>query len=242
MRKKFLLGTIIPALAASAVIGSGFSMWYFGDANSVKANQNASKEVAQLVRVGKIAVADSFTVNFDQSVNGHNTQVGKVTGKEHSYSEGNCADATGITLKFADKANTKAIYTEAEKLKVSTKQEDADYVNYPGIDHTDDGKVYYVFTTKVTIENGLGAYVNMNVKTGSKFTVDNAKGESTPNTTVYTFTSEHNVSEFDWSNVELTYAADKEPSTLAEFKVFHKLVKNEATKISVEYAVNVFAK
>ena len=46
MRKKFLIGTIIPALAAVAVIGSGFSMWYFGDANSVKANQNANKEVA----------------------------------------------------------------------------------------------------------------------------------------------------------------------------------------------------
>ncbi len=229
MRKKFIIGTIIPALAAVAVIGSGFSMWYFGDANSVKANQNANKEVAQLVRAGKIAVADSFTVNFDQTKEGHANQIGS-----HTYNDATCVEATGITLKFAENANTKAIYTEASKTTFDD--------NLAGIDHTDDGKVYYVFTTKVTIENGLGVYVNMNVKTGSKFTVDNAKGESTPNTTVYTFTSEHNVSEFDWSNVELTYAADKEPSTLAEFIAFHKLVKNEATKISVEYAVNVFAK
>lgn len=229
MRKKFLIGTIIPALAAVAVIGSGFSMWYFGDANSVKANQNANKEVAQLVRAGKIAVADSFTVRFDQTKEGHANQIGS-----HTYNDATCLEATGITLKFDKNANTKAIYTEAS----NTTFDD----NLKGIDHTDDGKVYYVFTTKVTIENGLGDYVNMNVKTDSKFTVAKAKVESTPNTTVYTFTSEHNVSEFDWSKVELTYADNKEPSTLELFKAFHQLVTNEATKISVEYAVNVFAK
>ena len=229
MKKKFILGTMVTALAAAAVIGSGFSMWYFGDANSVKANQNANKEVAQLVRVGKIAVADSFTVNFDQTKEGHAKQIGS-----HTYDNDTCVEATGITLKFAENANTKAIYTEAS----NTTFDD----NLAGLDHTDDGKVYYVFTTKVTIENGLGAYVNMKVKTGSKFTVDKAEGVTTSNTTVYTFTSENNVSEFDWANVELTYAANKEPSTLAEFKTFHDLVKAEATKISVEYSVTVSAK
>lgn len=224
MKKKFLLGTIIPALAAVAVIGSGFSMWYFGDANSVKANQNANKNVEQLVRVGKIAVADSFTVNFDQTQLKHAQQIGSATTD---------VEATGITLKFAENANTKAIYTEASKTTFDD--------NLAGLDHTDDGKVYYEFTTKVTIENGLGAYVNMNVKTGSKFKVDDAKGETTENTTVYTFTSKNN-SVFDWSNVELTYAEGKEPSTLAQFKDFHDLVNNEATKISIVYAVEVFAK
>ena len=228
MKKKFLLGTIIPALAASAVIGSGFSMWYFGDANSAKANQNANKNVTQLVRVGKIAVADSFTVNFDQTKEGHVNQVGS-----HTYNDA-CLEATGITLKFAENANTKAIYTEASKTTF--------YDGLKGLDHTTDGKVYYVFTTKVTIENGLGAYVNMDVKTGSKFKVDNKKGVTTTNTTVYTFTSEHNVSEFNWLNVELTYADGKEPSTLERFREFHDLVNNQATKISVEYAVNVSAK
>lgn len=224
MKKKFLLGTIIPALAAVAVIGSGFSMWYFGDANSVKANQNANKNVEQLVRVGKIAVADSFTVNFDQTQLKHAQQIGSATTD---------VEATGITLKFAENANTKAIYTEASKTTFDD--------NLAGLDHTDDGKVYYEFTTKVTIENGLGAYVNMNVKTGSKFKVDDAKGETTENTTVYTFTSKNN-SVFDWLNVELTYADGQEPSTLAEFKDFHDLVNNEATKISIVYAVEVFAK
>lgn len=229
MRKKFLIGTIIPALAAVAVIGSGFSMWYFGDANSVKANQNANKKVAQLVRAGKIAVADSFTVKFDQTKEGHAKQIGS-----HTYDNDTCVEATGITLEFAKNANTKAIYTEASNTTFDDK--------LAGIDHTDDGKVYYVFTTKVTIENGLGVYVNMNMKTGSKFTVDHQEGVSTTNAKVYTFTSEHNVSEFDWSKVELTYAAGQEPSTLAEFKALYELVNNEATKISVEYAVNVFAK
>lgn len=230
MKKKFLLGTMVPALAAAAVIGSGFSMWYFGDANSVNAKQTANKGVAQLVRAGKIAVADSFTVNFDQTKEGHASQIGS-----HTYDNDTCVEATGITLKFAEKANTKAIYTEASNTTFDDK--------LAGIDHTTDGKVYYEFTTKVTIENGLGVYVNMNVKTGSKFKVDHPEGVSTSNATVYTFTSsEHNVSEFDWSKVELTYAAGQEPSKLAEFKALYELVNNEATKISVEYAVNVFAK
>lgn len=224
MKKKFLLGTVIPALAASAVIGSGFSMWYFGDANSVSATQTANKNVEQLVRVGKIAAADNFTVNFDQTQLKHAQQIGSATAD---------VEATGITLKFAKGANTKAIYTEANEATFDD--------GLKGVDHTDDGKVYYEFTTKVTIENGLGAYVNMDVKTGSKFEVDNKNGVTTTNTTVYTFTSK-NVSVFDWSNVELTYAEGKEPSTLAEFKVFHDLVNNEATKISIVYAVEVFAK
>lgn len=224
MKKKFLLGTVIPALAASAVIGSGFSMWYFGDANSVSATQTANKNVEQLVRVGKIAAADNFTVNFDQTQLKHAQQIGSATAD---------VEATGITLKFAKGANTKAIYTEANEATFDD--------GLKGVDHTDDGKVYYEFTTKVTIENGLGAYVNMDVKTGSKFEVDNKNGVTTTNTTVYTFTSK-NVSVFDWSNVELTYAEGKEPSTLAEFIDFHDLVNNEATKISIVYAVEVFAK
>ena len=224
MKKKFLLGTVIPALAASAVIGSGFSMWYFGDANSVSATQTANKNVEQLVRVGKIAAADNFTVNFDQTQLKHAQQIGSATTD---------VEATGITLKFAKGANTKAIYTEANEATFDD--------GLKGVDHTDDGKVYYEFTTKVTIENGLGAYVNMDIKPNSKFTVDNKNGVTTENTTVYTFTSKNN-SVFDWSNVELTYAEGEEPSTLAEFKVFHDLVNNEATKISIVYAVEVFAK
>lgn len=228
MRKKFLIGTIIPALAAVAVIGSGFSMWYFGDANSVKANQNANKEVAQLVRAGKIAVAGSFTVRFDQTKEGHAKQIGS-----HAYVDTACAEATGITLKFAENANKKAIYTEASNTTFDDK--------LAGIDHTDDGKVYYVFTTKVTITNDLAAYVNIST-TDANFTITEPAGVKGATITTYTFTSKHNVSEFDWSKVVLTYADGKEPSTLELFKAFHQLVTNEATKISVEYAVNVFAK
>lgn len=228
MKKKFILGTMVPALAAAAVIGSGFSMWYFGDANSVKANQNANKEVAQLVRVGKIAVADSFTVNFDQTKEGHAKQIGS-----HTYDNDTCVEATGITLKFAENANTKAIYTEAS----NTTFDD----NLAGLDHTDDGKVYYVFTTKVTITNDLAAYVNIST-TDANFTITETAGVKGATITTYTFTSKNNVSEFDWSKVVLTYAANKEPSTLAEFITFHDLVKNEATKISVEYSVTVSAK
>ena len=228
MKKKFLLGTIIPALAAVAVIGSGFSMWYFGNANNAKASQDASKNVTQLVRAGKIAVADSFTVNFDQTKEGHASQIGS-----HNYKDATCVEATGITLKFAENANTKAIYTEASKTTFDD--------NLAGLDHTDDGKVYYEFTTKVTITNDLAAYVNIST-TDANFTITEPAGVIGTTITTYTFTSKNNVSEFDWSKVVLTYAKDQEPDSLEKFKTFHDIVLNEKTKISVEYSVTVSAK
>lgn len=55
--KKIFAGIVLPTLAAVAVIGSGFSIWFFGE-NQDKVSTTASIEVQNLLRIGNLT-ADS---------------------------------------------------------------------------------------------------------------------------------------------------------------------------------------
>ena len=55
--KKIFAGIVLPTLAAVAVIGSGFSIWFFGE-NQDKVSTTASIEVQNLLRIGELT-ADS---------------------------------------------------------------------------------------------------------------------------------------------------------------------------------------
>ena len=66
MKKKFLVGSLLPVLAGAAVVGSGFSLWFFNNTTATEAQNNLNKDVTQLVEIGTITVADNFTVVFDQ--------------------------------------------------------------------------------------------------------------------------------------------------------------------------------
>ena len=64
MKKKFLVGSLLPVLAGAAVVGSGFSLWFFNDTEN-HANQDASANVTQLVEVGSVEAASNFgALNF----------------------------------------------------------------------------------------------------------------------------------------------------------------------------------
>lgn len=98
--KRFLVSTAA-MLVMLAIIGSGFSYWFF-ETNIVEKEQTlGTAEVAQLVEVGTITVADNFSFAFDQTDdgrrdNGNNVNLG--ASDKH----------TGITLKLG--SNTKAVY------------------------------------------------------------------------------------------------------------------------------------
>ena len=68
MKKKLLIGTILPALAAAAVIGSGFALWVFeSDVRTSTIQDNVTKDITQLVKVGAIEPASPFKIVFDQT-------------------------------------------------------------------------------------------------------------------------------------------------------------------------------
>lgn len=62
MKKKFLIGSMLPALVGAAIVGSGFSLWFFNNTTTTESQNNVNKNVTQLVEIGTITVADDFTV------------------------------------------------------------------------------------------------------------------------------------------------------------------------------------
>lgn len=65
--KKIFAGIVLPTLAATAVIGSGFSIWFFGE-NQDSVSTNASIEVQNLMRIGDLTTSSSTAVlHLDQT-------------------------------------------------------------------------------------------------------------------------------------------------------------------------------
>ena len=95
MKKKFLVGSLLPVLAGAAVVGSGFSLWFFNDTATTNKSQDLSKNVTQLVAIGTIETADEVTITFDQKT--RTTSLTKLPAAE------------GITVNPG--ANSKAKYT-----------------------------------------------------------------------------------------------------------------------------------
>ena len=67
--KKIFASIVLPNLAAAAIIGSGFSVWFFGE-NQDKVSTTASIEVQNLLRIGYLT-ADSSKglLHLDQTAN-----------------------------------------------------------------------------------------------------------------------------------------------------------------------------
>lgn len=97
--KKRLVQATATALLSLAVIGSGFSLWYFGTGTVTNENQTLDKNVTQLVEIGTIQEASQFTITFDQAAS-RDTSV---------IPAGN-----GITIGFGSGADTTASYVTSE--------------------------------------------------------------------------------------------------------------------------------
>ena len=65
--KKFFAGIVLPVIAATAVIGSGFSIWFFGE-NQNRVSADANVEVENMVRVGNLTMkSGDLTLHLDQT-------------------------------------------------------------------------------------------------------------------------------------------------------------------------------
>lgn len=212
MKKKFLVGTVLPALAGAAVVGSGFSLWFFNNTWTSQ-DQTLSQKVTQVVALGDIEKADDFTIVFDQTSAGR-----KALGLEAST-----AAADGITIDWNGNTTKSAVYTS---------------VNDNGneeIDHDDD-KIYFTFTTTITIENAgtkgkLEDYLSISYADAKTST-----HEDDSNT--YQFVLKDNVAEFDWEKVTFSYK--NEPNSYDAYNTFKDVVNNATIK--VEYRVDVLSK
>lgn len=227
MKKKLLIGTILPALAAAAVIGSGFALWVFD--GEVKAQSmvqdDITKDITQLVKVGTIETASAFKIVFDQ------TDATRPNGFKNS----NGIAATGITFVFGNGANVKK-YAEyvAPKGTLGTTHNDGSTENHFSSD-TVDGVIGYEFSFELSLPSTLASYVDFSFG-GTKITPipqsDRAiyKAKTSDSRKIYWGLNNEDAAH----SITASYAKDKEPTNSEKYKELHDIIVNSAA-ISVKY-------
>lgn len=177
--KKIFAGIVLPTLAAAAVIGSGFSIWFFGE-NQDKVSTNASIEVQNLLRIGNLT-ADSSEglLHLDQTADVRkgilrsslvNDDTNKNFDKNSNYSSastaaGSDAEAKGLYLteKVAGETFSGVIsYAKAVK--------DGYYEEIPSYCKVE-------IKTTFTFGSKLKDYVAMDTSTGNWTEINAAEGK-----------------------------------------------------------------
>ncbi len=184
--KKIFAGVVLPTLAAVAVIGSGFSVWFFGE-NQDKVSSNGSIAVENLVRIGDLTTSvTSAELHLDQTkavrsaildstdyVSGETNKNKDEKSNYSSASFGSDAEAKGLYLTTKDEG------TAAEKFEIKYTPS------------TSDGYVDYIanvckleIKTTFTFSGGAEKYVGMDTTSSGSW------GEPTTETdkVVYTYT------------------------------------------------------
>lgn len=132
MKRKLLVGTILPILTAGAIIGSGFSLWIF-DTTGTNDQQAVKKELAQFTQVGEISLGAKITFNFDQSAKYR---------QEHG---------------IESEQDAKGIYLTYEKLSDDSEVEASKEVKY--VAYSGSKEASYQLTTQLTISKDLADYI-----------------------------------------------------------------------------------
>lgn len=81
--KKLLIGFGLPAIAALAVVGSGFSVWAFEKEG--KSEAIAGIEVTQLAKIGTFKQAETSVLRLDQTLAGRPSEIGEEFGAAGIY-------------------------------------------------------------------------------------------------------------------------------------------------------------
>lgn len=217
MKKKFLVGSLLPVLAGAAVVGSGFSLWFFNNTTARATQDNLSKNVTQLVEIGTITVADNFTVVFDQE-----------TRADDLANAGLAKD--GIYVDFGSNTNKVAKYNRAKTVNENDEKTEDIIANSTKV----------VFTTKIELTNGLDELVKVAYKTSDSATNDFTY-DGTSHSFSYVLEFDHTIADdamvFDWEKVVFTYV--NEPKNKTEYEAFKTKVTAAATKINVTYTATL---
>ncbi|MDY3904530.1 MAG: hypothetical protein SO007_05010 [Candidatus Enteromonas sp.] len=137
--KRFLVSILVPAAAAIAVVGSGFSVWYFGD-KQVDTKSNASLKVENMLHIGTFeTVSDKFKLHLDQTAE---TRAKIVAAGDELLG----LEATGITLTNETSATSTIKYKQPST---------------PQVDHGPFGEttVKVKIVTTVEVKNDLNKWV-----------------------------------------------------------------------------------
>ena len=231
-KKKLLIGTILPALAAAAVIGSGFALWVFNNEfETSKAQDNVTHDITQLVKVGKIDQASPFKIQFDQTANTRPAGFDKV-------------EATGISFVFGDGAKKYAEYVASESTLGTHKGDSTE--NHFSSD-TVNGVIGYEFSVTLSLPSTLASYVDFsfgNKKMEKSVSSDRIlyKAKTSDSRKIYWGETTDDLKPY---SITASYAAKNatrsmEPTSTAEYKTLHDIIVNlDSDAIVVQYAAQL---
>lgn len=226
MKKKLLIGTILPALAAAAVIGSGFALWVFeGEVKTSTVQGNITHDITQLVKVGTIDQASAFKIQFDQTAATRPAGFDKV-------------EATGISFVFGDGAKKYAEYIASESTLGTHKDHSTE--NHFSSD-TVNGVIGYEFSVTISLPSALGSYVDfsfgnekMTKKADSASVIYEAK--TSDSRKIYWGLNNEDTAH----TITASYAKDQEPKSSSEYKTLHDIIVNLGSNaIVVQYAAQL---
>lgn len=227
MKKKLLIGTILPALAAAAVIGSGFALWVFdNEVETSKVQDGVTHDITQLVKVGKIDTASAFKIQFDQTANTRPVGFEKV-------------EATGISFVFGDGAKKYAEYVASKESTLGT-HKDGSTENHFSSD-TVNGVIGYEFSVTLSLPSTLASYVDFsfgNEKMEKSVSSDRIlyKAKTSDSRKIYWGSNNEDAAH----SITASYAKNQEPTNSSEYKTLHDIIVNlDSNAIVVQYAAQL---
>ncbi len=135
--KRTLIKGLLPLMAGVAVIGSGFSIWFFNNTH-VTNTQNPTLSITKLADVGTLTSPDEFKLVFDQSTAGRAALTPPVA---------STSPALGLHIDWEGKTNHKAVYTAIGDTDDAT---------------DDDGdKIYHKMTITLSVGATLADYFKL---------------------------------------------------------------------------------
>ncbi len=184
--KKIFAGIVLPTLAAVAVIGSGFSVWFFGE-NQDKVSSNGSIAVENLVRIGDLTTSvTSAELHLDQT-KAVRSAILKSTDYVSANTNKNKDEKSNYSsASFGPDAEAKGLYLTTKDEGTAAGEFEIKYTP-----STSDGYVDYIanvckleIKTTFTFSGGAEKYVGMDTSTSS----DSWNSTTETNKVVYTYT------------------------------------------------------
>lgn len=205
MLNRKLLALILPAVAVSALVGSGFSAWYF-DENSVnKESQNVNVSITDMVdnAVGTLNLSEvqATTLTLDQG----GYQNATVLNKGISF------DEVSVGAEFTFNGNSYTNLSSAGmKVEVTTTvtftESLLEYVNVIGLSGYTPNSNVYTLTQDVTSDAGLTDTITL-MSNGNCMFLEYKEGKKPQNSTDYG-TMKTNLASasitFEWSAAVVT--------------------------------------
>lgn len=264
--KKIFAGIVLPTLAAAAVIGSGFSIWFFGE-NQTKISEESAVKVENLLKIGDLESKTVGEMHLDQTADvrkyilDNNVNTTPTSGKKNydatkfgAYSTKIKAD--GIFMEMGASANGTIKYTAPsgldnhlqDKLDTICKVEikttftfGGDLKNYVGMNAAD--------TTKWVKDVGAGIYtytwtdtdiqhgVKLPLNDGTASTFSFVYVDVTAAAHPYKTTTGHDVKRDDATYDAETAMKTAEPHNEAEYAAMYAAVKD--CKLTIETVATI---